>query len=44
MPDRDDDLTRELRDYYQRMAQQPAPDVTGRVMMSADNRATLRRG
>ena len=43
MPDRDDDLTRELRDYYQRMAQQPAPDVTGRVMMSADNRATLRR-
>ncbi|MBJ7593913.1 MAG: hypothetical protein JF886_03475 [Candidatus Dormibacteraeota bacterium] len=43
MPDRDDDLARGLRDYYQRVAQQPAPDVTGRVMMSADNRAALRR-
>ncbi|MDQ6846278.1 MAG: hypothetical protein M3019_01640 [Candidatus Dormibacteraeota bacterium] len=43
MPDRDDDLARELRQYYQRVAQEPAPDVTGRVMMSADDRATRRR-
>jgi photosystem II stability/assembly factor-like uncharacterized protein len=44
MPDRDDELSTALRDYYQRMAQQPAPDVTGRVMMSADRRAArLRR-
>lgn len=43
MPDRDDDLAQDLRQYYQRVAQAPAPDVTGRVMMSADDRATRRR-
>lgn len=43
MPDRDDELSSALRDYYQRMAQAPAPDLTGRIMMSADRRAARMR-
>ncbi len=35
MTDRDERLSAELQEYYRRMAQQPAPDVTGRVMMAA---------
>jgi photosystem II stability/assembly factor-like uncharacterized protein len=38
MPERDDELSAALRDYYQRTAQQPAPDVMGRVMMATDRR------
>lgn len=38
MPEHDDGLSAALQDYYRAMAQQPAPDVTGRVMMSADRR------
>jgi photosystem II stability/assembly factor-like uncharacterized protein len=43
MPDQDDRLSAELRDYYRQMAQQPAPDLTGRVMMATDLRAARRR-
>ncbi|MGH7721480.1 MAG: WD40/YVTN/BNR-like repeat-containing protein [Candidatus Dormibacteria bacterium] len=43
MRDRDDELTRALQDYYQRIAQQPASDVTGRVMRSTDRRAARAR-
>jgi photosystem II stability/assembly factor-like uncharacterized protein len=39
MSDHDDDLTSALQDYYRAVAQQPAPDVTERVMMSTDRRA-----
>jgi photosystem II stability/assembly factor-like uncharacterized protein len=39
MPDQDDRLSTDLQDYYRRMAQQPAPDVTGRVMLSTDAHA-----
>jgi photosystem II stability/assembly factor-like uncharacterized protein len=44
MPEHDDDLSAALQEYYAAMARQPAPDVTGRVMMSADRRnARIRR-
>ncbi len=44
MPEHDDELSAALRDYYAAIAQEPAPDVTGRVMMSADRRnARVRR-
>ena len=38
MSDHDEELTSALQDYYRAVAQQPAPDVTERVMMSADRR------
>jgi photosystem II stability/assembly factor-like uncharacterized protein len=43
MPEHDDELSAALREYYAAMAQEPAPDVTGRVMMSADRRSALIR-
>ncbi|MDQ6855813.1 MAG: hypothetical protein M3Z57_01910, partial [Candidatus Dormibacteraeota bacterium] len=43
MPDHDDELSAALREYYRRMEQQPAPDVTGRVLMSVDTRARRTR-
>lgn len=39
MPDQNDHLSDDLRDYYRRMSRQPAPDVLGRVMLSTDRRA-----
>ncbi len=39
MSDHHEDLTSALQDYYRAVAQQPAPDVTERVLMSADRRA-----
>ena len=38
MSDHDEELTSALQDYYRAVAQQPAPDVTERIMMSADRR------
>ncbi len=39
-----DDLTSALQDYYRAVEQQPAPELTERVMMSADRRtARIRR-
>ncbi len=43
MPEQDDRLSDELQDYYRQMAQQPAPDVLGRVMMSTDRRPARMR-
>jgi photosystem II stability/assembly factor-like uncharacterized protein len=44
MTEQDERLSAELRDYYRRLAEQPAPDVTGRVMMATELRAArLRR-
>jgi photosystem II stability/assembly factor-like uncharacterized protein len=43
MTDNDDRLAAQLREYYAQLAQQSAPDVTGRVMASADTRALRRR-
>jgi hypothetical protein len=43
MTDQDDRLSADLQEYYRRMAQQPAPDVTGRVMMAAGSAATRLR-
>jgi photosystem II stability/assembly factor-like uncharacterized protein len=43
MPDRDEELSAALREYYRRLEQQPAPDVTGRVLMSVDTRAIRMR-
>jgi photosystem II stability/assembly factor-like uncharacterized protein len=43
MPDRDDHLSADLEQYYRQLAQQPAPDVAGRVMMLADDRSARRR-
>jgi photosystem II stability/assembly factor-like uncharacterized protein len=39
MTDRDDELTTALRDYYQRMAQEPSPDVSHWVATAAGRRA-----
>jgi photosystem II stability/assembly factor-like uncharacterized protein len=39
MTERDERLDAQLRDYYAQLARQPAPDLTGRVMASADTRA-----
>jgi photosystem II stability/assembly factor-like uncharacterized protein len=39
MTDNDERLDAQLREYYAQLAQQPAPDLTGRVMASADTRA-----
>ena len=44
MPEQDDRLSAELREYYRRLGEQPAPDVTARVMAATDARAArLRR-
>jgi hypothetical protein len=44
MTDHDDPLSAELREYYAQLAQQSAPDLTGRVMAETDTRgARMRR-
>jgi photosystem II stability/assembly factor-like uncharacterized protein len=39
MTENDERLDAQLREYYAQLARQPAPDLTGRVMASADTRA-----
>jgi photosystem II stability/assembly factor-like uncharacterized protein len=44
MPDQDDRMPADLREYYRQLERQPAPDVTGRVLMATDaRRRRLRR-
>lgn len=43
MPDQDDRLPAELREYYRQLERRPAPDVTGRVMAATDLRASRMR-
>jgi hypothetical protein len=43
MPEQDERLAEELRDYYRRLGEQPAPDLSARVMTATDRRAAVLR-
>jgi photosystem II stability/assembly factor-like uncharacterized protein len=43
MPEHDDRLAQELREYYRRLGEQPAPDLQQRVLAAGDTRARQRR-
>ena len=43
MPEQDERLAAELREYYRRLGEQPAPDVSGRVLAAGDTGARRRR-
>ncbi len=43
MPEQDDRLAEELREYYRRLGEQPAPDVRATVLAAGDARAHRRR-
>jgi photosystem II stability/assembly factor-like uncharacterized protein len=43
MPEQDDRLAEEIREYYRRLGEQPAPDVSATVLAAGDARAHRRR-